>query len=885
MKNQLSRLLIALALCASLQQATAQGTAFTYQGRLDNGTNPVTGNYDLTFALFNAASGGVQVGSTITNLSVGVTNGLFTVIQNFGAVFNGTAYWLEIGVRTNSSAAGPTTFTTLSPLQELTPTPYSITAENVTGAIRLAQLPPMVVTNDETGVTLSNVTVQGDLNLPSPAAIYSGGSSVFYGDTNFNFFAGLDAGNLPVSGADNTALGSSALESITSGSQNTGTGAKALQANTTGSINTGTGEQALWYNTTGIWNTATGVAALPFNTNGSYNTADGVNALLENSSGNDNTADGVSALRNNITGGNNVALGYQAGENITGSSNIDIGHPGVSSDNMVIRLGNGQTATYIAGVIYGNGAGLTNVAGNSLLDSPGGQNFFAGPSAGNPASPGTYNTAVGFSALNVNTASYNSALGNEALSANTTGGANTADGVFTLWQNTTGGNNTALGADAMAYNISGSFNTAVGQFALADNTTGSYNVAVGTQAMVNSTHETGIVAIGYQALENDAAVGGYIVSGANTAIGYQALQLDNTGAANTAIGYRALNQNTSGYNNVANGDFALEFNTTGDDNTANGSGALGANTTGIENTANGVNALFSNTSGYNNAANGYQALYGNTTGFHNTAAGGSSLQNNLDGSGNVADGYEALYSHASGNNNVAVGAGALQTPSTDSGDTAVGGFALQNLTSGANNIAIGINAGNKLFAGADNIYLGNVGSVVENGIIRIGTPGTHAMTYIAGTIEDPICNNLTITGGADLAEPFDITPAEEQVSEGAVVIIDGAHPGQLKLADRPYDTRVAGVISGANGIHPGIQMQQQGLLEGGRNVALTGRVYVQADTSNGVIEPGDLLTTSSTPGRAMKVTDHVRAQGAILGKAMSGLSKGKGMVLLLVTLQ
>ncbi len=113
-------------------------------------------------------------------------------------------------------------------------------------------------------------------------------------------------------------------------------------------------------------------------------------------------------------------------------------------------------------------------------------------------------------------------------------------------------------------------------------------------------------------------------------------------------------------------------------------------------------------------------------------------------------------------------------------------------------------------------------------------------------------------------------------------IADAKNPGQLKLADRPYDTRVAGVVSGANGIHPGIQMQQQGLLEGGRNVALTGRVYVQADASNGAIKPGDLLTTSSNPGRAMKVSDHTRAEGAILGKAMTGLKEGKGTVLVLI---
>lgn len=145
--------------------------------------------------------------------------------------------------------------------------------------------------------------------------------------------------------------------------------------------------------------------------------------------------------------------------------------------------------------------------------------------------------------------------------------------------------------------------------------------------------------------------------------------------------------------------------------------------------------------------------------------------------------------------------------------------------------------------------------------------------------------SLTIRGGADLAEPFPMSAAQSEMQPGSVVVIDDAHPGQLKLSDQPYDTRVAGVVSGANGIHPGIQMQQQGLLGGGKNVALTGRVYVRADASFGAIRPGDFLTTSATPGCAMKATDHARAEGAILGKAMTGLNEGTGMVLVLVTLQ
>jgi hypothetical protein len=173
----------------------------------------------------------------------------------------------------------------------------------------------------------------------------------------------------------------------------------------------------------------------------------------------------------------------------------------------------------------------------------------------------------------------------------------------------------------------------------------------------------------------------------------------------------------------------------------------------------------------------------------------------------------------------------------------------------------------------------------------LGTVGPNEVSLAWNFLGNVWCSNnfstlsLTIRGGSDLAEPFKITSSKEEVPDGSVVVIDKSNPGHLKVSSQPYDTRVAGVLSGANGVHPGIQMQQQGLLEGDRNVALTGRVYVQADISNGPIEPGDLLTTSSAPGRAMKVTDHLRAQGAILGKAMSGLSEGDGMVLVLVTLQ
>jgi hypothetical protein len=119
-----------------------------------------------------------------------------------------------------------------------------------------------------------------------------------------------------------------------------------------------------------------------------------------------------------------------------------------------------------------------------------------------------------------------------------------------------------------------------------------------------------------------------------------------------------------------------------------------------------------------------------------------------------------------------------------------------------------------------------------------------------------------------------------------IVSIDPGAPGKLTLSAQAYDRRVAGVISGAGGVKPGVTMGQEGTLADGQHpVALSGRVYVWADASRGAIKPGDLLTTSPTPGHAMKAANPTKAQGAIIGKAMTGLKSGKGLVLALVTLQ
>jgi hypothetical protein len=226
-------------------------------------------------------------------------------------------------------------------------------------------------------------------------------------------------------------------------------------------------------------------------------------------------------------------------------------------------------------------------------------------------------------------------------------------------------------------------------------------------------------------------------------------------------------------------------------------------------------------------------------------------------------------------------AGYFQGPVTVQG-------AVTGLSVSATNNVVGSSAviGNNTATSGSGTNGGYFSSLSPQGaaVVGVNTSGGSA-GYFQGpvTVQGAVTTGaITITGGSDLAEPFPISGA--RIPLGAVVVIDEDRPGQLKVSEHAYDTHVAGIVSGANGVQPGISMGQKGILDSGQNVALGGRVYALVDASNGTIKPGDLLTTSDTPGYAMKVTDHARAQGALLGKAMTALSEGKGMVLVLVAL-
>jgi hypothetical protein len=147
--------------------------------------------------------------------------------------------------------------------------------------------------------------------------------------------------------------------------------------------------------------------------------------------------------------------------------------------------------------------------------------------------------------------------------------------------------------------------------------------------------------------------------------------------------------------------------------------------------------------------------------------------------------------------------------------------------------------------------------------------------------------NVRVTGEiyseqADCAEDFDIA-ATAAVEPGTVMVI--ADEGTLRPSEQAYDTRVAGVIAGAGAYHSGLVLDRQPSAPHRRPVALMGKVYCKVDAQYAPIQVGDLLTTSPTPGHAMKAADPLQAVGALIGKALRPLEAGQGLIPILVAMQ
>lgn len=485
--------------------------------------------------------------------------------------------------------------------------------------------------------------------------------------------------------------------------------------------------------------------------------------------------------------------------------------------------GNGIAGGTLSGNIV-NATAQYNLNGTRILSNAGFRNLFAGEEAG-------FSNPTGGS---------NSFFGAEAGRSFLTGDGNSFFGRQTGGNLTTGTNNIFIGNNAGASHTTGSWNIVVGANASVVGPGLTYATAIGADATVETSHTIVLGTAG----ETVRVPGNLSVTGALTASG---AALSNLNANNITTGILAVARGGTGMGTP---------------------GAAG-------------NYLRSNgTSWTSSALQAGDLPSGSTDYIQNRTTQQTSANFNISGNGIIGG-------------NVGIGTPSPATKLHVVGSDNDGTTATLKITSGSQTMLLD---GNEIDALVDALNLNhnsNLNVLLANGggNVGIGTTNPVAKLDVNGTTRTEI---LQIIGGSDLSEKFEVNAAKVAgnhhsmtlIQAGMVVSIDTENPGELVLSNHLYDRKVVGIISGAGGVKPGMIMGQSGSIADGKHpVALTGRVYCWADATDEPIEPGDLLTTSSTPGHAMKALDHQKAQGAVIGKAMTSLKEGKGLVLVLVSLQ
>jgi hypothetical protein len=201
------------------------------------------------------------------------------------------------------------------------------------------------------------------------------------------------------------------------------------------------------------------------------------------------------------------------------------------------------------------------------------------------------------------------------------------------------------------------------------------------------------------------------------------------------------------------------------------------------------------------------------------------------------------------------------------------------LALGGNGETGGVSASNPQGVSMASLY-GNgeirAGAFGQAGSILVRDASGHDALVLSGQTGDIILQN------ADCAEDFDLVesaPAEP----GAVMVLDD--DGKLRQSERPYDKKVAGVVSGAGAYRPGIVLGRSQTATSSVALAMLGKVFCKVDATHDPIAVGDLLTTSSVVGHAMRAGDPARAFGAVIGKALRPWHDGLGLIPILVALQ
>ena len=635
-------LLVALVVSGSVHSALAQGTAFTYQGRLQDGATNANGNYDFQFTLWDALSGGSQQPQpapvTVTKSNVVVTNGVFTTQLDFGAAaFSGPDRFLETSVKLSGDAS----FTLLSPRQPITSTPYAVrsasagSADNASSATNANQLGGVaanqyVVTNDsrlsdaraptagsanyiQNGTSQqpnSNFNIGGDgtvsgtlsSNVVRATTQFNLGSNRVLATGNNSIFAGFGTGQSISSGARNSFFGVNAGFNNASGSDNVFLGLVAGFANTSGNANTFVGSGAGNQNLTGSGNAFFGWDSGQNNTGGA-NSFVGAGAGLSNSTGSSNSFLGNGAGNVNTTGNNNTAVGMFsnfAANNLVNATAI--GANALVGQNNSLVLGsisgtNGALASTNVGIGTATPSARLHVIGDTNL--VGNLTVSGALNATLPTNSGSYiqNSTTQQTSSNFNISGNGTSGG--TLSANIVNASSQFNIGGTAVLRVPGTGNTIAGLLAGAANPTGTSNSFFGSLA-GSGSNGTSNSFFGNGAGYGTAGS-------YNSYFGDNAGGSNQTSGA-------------LGSGNVFFGFRTGWVNTSGGNNTFLGAQAGQDNNTGSLNVMVGYDAGLHNTSGTGNTFIGLVGGSNTTGGYNSLF-GYGADMGGANFFRSTAIG------------------------------------------------------------------------------------------------------------------------------------------------------------------------------------------------------------------------------------------------------------------------
>lgn len=902
--NRLRLVLLAFAILGTGRSAFAD-TAFTYQGVLKLNGVGVNGTADFIFRVYDAVSGGAQVGTTQNLNGVAVSSGAFSARVDCGAVFTGAPRWLDIQVR---SPAGSGAYTSLTPRQELTAAPYAQFAAapwNLDGTA-------LTYTGGNVGVGTSTpgmlFDVAGDAHVYG--TFYAGpaelGNSAAVGSTpfiDFHYGTGnpddfnvrlindankrlLMAGDLRIEAADQgrpalDVTGADLAIDLDRGIINNTNSRFLYDGKWPGYYSLGWWHDS-WFADPTLW--LSGYGGMKFFTGSSMTPA---------------------TSRVVITAGGNVGIGTEAPTN-----------PLQIASTSGLRIGNGPNeGGFLHGYGGSSGGELSFSANRNPVDD-----VFLNPNApfwfmrlapnsddfeiarqNRPADP--------FKVLFRITGNGNVGIGTEAPSApldiNVPSIGNTVGSTAPLWTATFHPNNWQFlelfgyredvggWADLPLYLRRKVDDSPQGFIKFDD-----YDVALGSNLTetlrVTGNNRVGIGTKTPSALfEVNGGYDNYIRTNGNG--------LEFGGGPDSRFGFVNLGDITGATTIVGNNREQFVVTNTGtvivDPHNGN-SGTLSEFSL-LFGGANGGEGIASRrTEGtnrfgldfYTNYAQRMTITQAGNVGIGTITPG--SVLDILTPTSNVAVNNPVPAVVTGTNNGGAIyfgpnaGSGSATEP-TAAIEASWGGGTFPQLGIGVTrdglkaNMLMGFDGVTQFRNGtATTLYIGPTGR------LGVGTTATSAQLTVRGNVDILSASTgatvLQLGEGLDYAEGFDVSEKTGEVGPGTVLVIDADNPGQLMRSTTAYDTRVAGIVAGANKLGSGVRL---GVGQFDKDVALAGRVYCNVDASFGAIQPGDLLTTSPTPGYAMKATDRDRAQGAILGKAMEGLKDGRGQVLVLVSLQ